>query len=360
MVARSRGPWRLDRRPDRATSKSSCRWPASDQRGSGSWPSSSRFPGAVAVTVRGRWHSRPGSLRLSPNLLAHGALATMELPLVAGTTAMFWLFWRFLETNRQFWFWAAAAVGGLAFSCKFTTILIPPILGAVWWVVRWQKGERTVDGTHTACRTSDDRFPADHAARGRCRDGICTPAAEHLAWSIIPRSRNGLAPLRGDLARPSVRDSAPPGLGRLRNSDAPSSIRRSELSLRRAADEGVVVLLSGCSGGQGSPHVLAPGSPTTSAPKAWRAHIYRPKSTTRCSRWSFFSTWVSRRSAHRATTVFVTFFRWHQLAIVWISALGEQCLTSVAAGRGSDIRCAVTVGLAGYVDCDCRDPSLMS
>ena len=26
---------------------------------------------------------------LSPNLLAHGALATMELPLVAGTTAMF-------------------------------------------------------------------------------------------------------------------------------------------------------------------------------------------------------------------------------------------------------------------------------
>jgi hypothetical protein len=79
---------------------------------------------------------------LSPNLLAHGALATMELPLVASTTVMFYLFWRFLETNHRFWFWAAAAVGGLAFSCKFTTILIPPILGAVWWVVRFRRGER--------------------------------------------------------------------------------------------------------------------------------------------------------------------------------------------------------------------------
>ena len=38
--------------------------------------------------------------------VAHGALATMELPLVAGTTGMFWFFWRFLESNRWRWFWA--------------------------------------------------------------------------------------------------------------------------------------------------------------------------------------------------------------------------------------------------------------
>ena len=38
---------------------------------------------------------------LSPNLIAHGALATMELPLVAGTTAMCGLFWRFLDTTRR-------------------------------------------------------------------------------------------------------------------------------------------------------------------------------------------------------------------------------------------------------------------
>lgn len=79
---------------------------------------------------------------LSPNLLAHGALITMELPLVASTTAMFWLFWRFLESNRLIWFWAAATVGGLAFSCKFTTILVPPILAIVWWIVLWKRAER--------------------------------------------------------------------------------------------------------------------------------------------------------------------------------------------------------------------------
>ncbi len=81
---------------------------------------------------------------LSPNLLAHGALVTMELPLVATTTVMFYFFWRFLETSRQQWFWAAAAAGGLAFSCKFTAILIPPILAAVWWVVCYRRGERNV------------------------------------------------------------------------------------------------------------------------------------------------------------------------------------------------------------------------
>jgi Dolichyl-phosphate-mannose-protein mannosyltransferase len=81
---------------------------------------------------------------LSPNLLAHGALVTMELPVVATTTVMVYFFWRFLETRSQRWFWSAAAAGGLAFSCKFTTILFPPILAAAWWVVRYRRGERNV------------------------------------------------------------------------------------------------------------------------------------------------------------------------------------------------------------------------
>jgi hypothetical protein len=79
---------------------------------------------------------------LSPNLTAHGALATMELPLVAATTATFWLFWRFLDTGRQPWFWAAALACGVTFSCKYTAILFPPILSCIWWIVRWQEGER--------------------------------------------------------------------------------------------------------------------------------------------------------------------------------------------------------------------------
>jgi Dolichyl-phosphate-mannose-protein mannosyltransferase len=71
---------------------------------------------------------------LSPNLLAHGALVTMETPLIAATTGVFFLFWRFLVTGRARDFWLAAAFSGLAFSCKFTSILLPPLLAVVWWV----------------------------------------------------------------------------------------------------------------------------------------------------------------------------------------------------------------------------------
>jgi hypothetical protein len=68
---------------------------------------------------------------ISPNLIAHGALATMELPLLATSAATFLLFWRYLETRRIGWFIASAAVAGLAFSCKFTAILLPPLLAVI-------------------------------------------------------------------------------------------------------------------------------------------------------------------------------------------------------------------------------------
>jgi hypothetical protein len=80
---------------------------------------------------------------LSPNLLAHGALATMELPLLACTTGIFFLFWEFLRTGDPRPFAAAAALGGLAFSCKFTAVLVPPILALAWWIDRWRGGERS-------------------------------------------------------------------------------------------------------------------------------------------------------------------------------------------------------------------------
>ena len=78
---------------------------------------------------------------LSPNLIAAWCTSDHGIPLVAATTAIFWLFWRFLETNSRVWFWAGAVVGGLAFSCKFTAILVPPILGAVWCFTRWKVGD---------------------------------------------------------------------------------------------------------------------------------------------------------------------------------------------------------------------------
>ncbi len=79
---------------------------------------------------------------LSPNLLAHGGLATMELPLLACTTGMLCLFWTFLDTGRRRWFWASAGMGGLAVSCKFTTVLFPPILAVIWWLDGWRRGGR--------------------------------------------------------------------------------------------------------------------------------------------------------------------------------------------------------------------------
>jgi 4-amino-4-deoxy-L-arabinose transferase-like glycosyltransferase len=98
------------------------------------WSRQSLGPRAMALAA---W-----LFALSPNLIAHGMLATMELPLVAATTAMFWFFWRFLDSRRWPWFWASAGAAGLAFSCKFTAILFPPIVSVVWWLARWQSGER--------------------------------------------------------------------------------------------------------------------------------------------------------------------------------------------------------------------------
>jgi len=73
---------------------------------------------------------------LGPNLLAHGTLATMELPVVACASAMFFGFWLFLKSGSRQAFWTTAALGGLAMSCKFTTVLVPPILGLVWAIDR--------------------------------------------------------------------------------------------------------------------------------------------------------------------------------------------------------------------------------
>jgi hypothetical protein len=83
---------------------------------------------------------------LSPNLLAHGALVTMELPIVACTIAMLFFFWTFLNSGAWRWFWASAAVCGLAFSCKYTAIVFPPILTVGWWIQRGRAAPWTVMG----------------------------------------------------------------------------------------------------------------------------------------------------------------------------------------------------------------------
>jgi hypothetical protein len=79
---------------------------------------------------------------LSPNLIAHGALATMDMMLVAGSAGMFVLWTRFLGTGRRRWFLATAALGGLVFSIKFTAILLPPLFGLAWWLERRRTDDR--------------------------------------------------------------------------------------------------------------------------------------------------------------------------------------------------------------------------
>ncbi|HEU5117875.1 MAG TPA: glycosyltransferase family 39 protein [Isosphaeraceae bacterium] len=71
---------------------------------------------------------------LEPNLLAHGGLVTMEMPIVAGSALVGLLFWTFLRTGNRRWLWASGLACGLAFSCKFTAIVFPAILGLAWWL----------------------------------------------------------------------------------------------------------------------------------------------------------------------------------------------------------------------------------
>jgi 4-amino-4-deoxy-L-arabinose transferase-like glycosyltransferase len=90
---------------------------------------------------------------LSPNLLAHGGLVTMEMPLTAAAAAAFLLFWRFLRTGNRGEFLGSAMVCGLAFSCKFTAVLFPPLLGLAWWADRWKlHGDSPVAATARVAR----------------------------------------------------------------------------------------------------------------------------------------------------------------------------------------------------------------
>jgi hypothetical protein len=83
---------------------------------------------------------------LSPNLLAHGALITMEMPLIACAAGVFALFERYLATKRRSALFASAAIAGVAFSCKFSAVLFPIILTACWLtdeLTRQQSGIRS-------------------------------------------------------------------------------------------------------------------------------------------------------------------------------------------------------------------------
>jgi hypothetical protein len=97
---------------------------------------SRRLYGPRAMVLAAWWFA------LSPNLLAHGSLITMETPIIASMTSMALLFWVFLRTGDRRAFVGSAVLGGLALSCKFTAGIALPIFGLLWCLNRWGGGER--------------------------------------------------------------------------------------------------------------------------------------------------------------------------------------------------------------------------
>ena len=115
------GDWIDD--PKQYEARAARRWRGPRRSGSGSRPSAWSRAGAVACTGPARWCWPRGGSRMSPNLLAHGPLVTMETPILAAMTGDV----RSSSgcssgpADRRA-FVASAVVGGLAFSCKFTAV----------------------------------------------------------------------------------------------------------------------------------------------------------------------------------------------------------------------------------------------
>ena len=87
---------------------------------------SRRLYGPRAMVLAAWWFA------LSPNLLAHGPLVTMEIPILATMTGMVLLLLDLPRAADRRAFVASAIVGGLAFSCKFTAAVMPPIFALLW------------------------------------------------------------------------------------------------------------------------------------------------------------------------------------------------------------------------------------
>ena len=174
---------------------------------------------------------------LSPNLIAHGSLATMELPLAAATTAMFWFFWRFLSSRNRPWFWASAAAGGLAFSCKYTAIrLSAPIVSRLVARAVARRRERCKPPDPPG-RVENARLRADHDRdQPRCHRLRANPAQCGIGSS--PDSRTMAGDDDGAQGLSPVRDPAPARLGRFCDSDEPPGEWGCQLSSRATATSG--------------------------------------------------------------------------------------------------------------------------
>ena len=275
---------------------------------------------------------------LSPNLIAHGGLITMELPLLACTTGMLLLFWTFVDGRRR-WFWASAALGGLAFSCKYHSGDHAADPGVRLVVGRPGPGRRGGAGTAgrrgdgRLCRRHDGGEFRDHGRRGRPVERDQGRASQHRG--------EVRQPLRS-LDRRSLRDADSPGLGRIRQPGPPPGGRRAELSPGRAADDRLAVVLPRRARRQGALDVLVPACRPQVAGQA----------TNRRSRPSRRDPALDdrpvpgRRLGGLGANYGVRYLLpLAPLAIVWVSRLAEEV--------GASVRPGMQAGRAGSSAWDC-------
>ena len=126
----------------------------------------------------------------------------------------------------------------------------------VWWLASWRRGEEARAPHHLAGGVANARLRDGHAAHQPRRHRVCPHSPQHDPGTS-PQSRKMAGHNGGQRGRAAVRNAAAAGLGRLRDPDAPPGIRRCQLPLGRAADEGLVVLLLRGAGGQGAARLLA-------------------------------------------------------------------------------------------------------
>ena len=82
----------------------------------------------------------------SPTLLAHAALATLDLPAAAAATAAVYAFWRWLQTGARRDLAAAAFVFALAITTKLSLLVfVPPALVLLLWLSRRDRRLRPAD-----------------------------------------------------------------------------------------------------------------------------------------------------------------------------------------------------------------------
>ena len=98
---------------------------------------SSLVLGMLVWRMARRAYGRAGGLlalgfyAFAPEALAHGSVATVDVPTALAWTGCVYAFWCFARSGRWGWWWVAAATFGAAMLVRFTSPLLLPALAAI-------------------------------------------------------------------------------------------------------------------------------------------------------------------------------------------------------------------------------------